>query len=185
MNKLSVPPFFRKNLDWLIVGIITSSLVVICGWVYLGSVRGKTPSSERPRTFGIYPVPAKVVPPDPKFPPPAEQQLPFDQVLNVGNVGMELFWADRNVNRNSAVGAHKFILKLHNNMNSVQVISPPSTDNLNVGCIAVESPYRTKSVPAMKPITLQPYEKRDIELRIDVSCLYLGTADGKYFWRIY
>lgn len=177
--------FFRNNRDWAAILIVASVLLLVSVLTYFAIFHnlGKTATESRGNKFT--PVTYEIIPPDPKYPPPAKEQLAFSQFITVDDVTFDLFWANRNVNRDKAVGSHSFTLTVRNNKNAVYTLSPNTMRQVTVGCIAIEVPYQAQAVSPMEPLTLQPYEKRETSFGIDVSCLYLGTADGKYFWRIY
>lgn len=175
----------RTHRDWLIT-IIIAALIAALAITLVTLLNGdrQSPSQDSIR-FKEYPGSSEVqpiVPPDPKFPPPSKQQRGFYQTYTEGDVQYSVVWKNRNLPRNPAIGPHTFTITLYNSRNAN--IEVQDTGRITIGCVAMDGPYRTVSVES-EPISFAPYEKRVQELSVDVNCMYLGTADGSYFWRTY
>jgi hypothetical protein len=185
-----VKKFFRSHSDWTVVAAIVILLLVAFLGVraYLdGEKVSQHDSTNMSRNYAqneysksIYATKA----PDPQYPPPATEQRTFYRSYDVGDLSYSLEWSNRNIERNPNIGPHIFTLEVYNSRNRQVTLDSSETKGLTVGCIATDNPYKAVIIEA-KPLTLSPYERKRIELPVDVACMYLGTADGKYFWRIY
>lgn len=182
--------FCRTHSDWIITVFLTILLLGILFAIlsYIDSPPKKPVESvnlshdysENTFSSGIY----ETKPPDPQYPPPAKEQRTFYRTYHVDNFSYNLVWSSRNIERNPAIGPHIFTVEVYNSRNASVLMDTNEAEALTIGCIGVDSPYRTQTVQP-KVIEFTPYEKKKLEFAIDVSCLYLGTADGQYFWRIY
>lgn len=176
--------YLRANTDWaiIIVCLVLALLSVAVVAAYFGESSDSYRSEQIPRNFEqkTYAMEA----PDPKFPPPAKEQRALSALYTEGDIQYSLIWSSRNMPREPSIGTHSFTLELYNSLNKDVTLDDRMLHAVTVGCIAQESPYRSVT-PTLKPLSFTPYERKKIELPIDVSCLYLGTADSKYYWRIY
>jgi hypothetical protein len=184
---------FRKILkaytDWLILVI-----VVILGLIFLltiffamtrdtGHPESAAPLSlnydKRDDNRGIQ----QIQPPDPKYPPPAKEQRAFYRSYVEGSVQYGIERTDINVDRHPKLGPHVFTIETSNMTNTVITIESDAARATTIGCVAQENPYRTLPVEP-RSITLKPLEVKRTTLNADPLCVYIGTADGRYFWRI-
>lgn len=176
--------------DWLILALLL--LLVLTGLMVV-ALTTKSESVSRQQTVprnisyevygsGIY----TTEPPEPRYPPLAKSQASFYRTYTIGDMQYDLVWTDRNVNRNAAIGSHAFTLTVYNSRNSGVTITDEQFRAVSVGCIAKDNPYRAVALePAPIARDFLPYEKKAVVFAIDVSCMYLGAANGEYFWRIY
>lgn len=181
---------FHLYKDWIYSVLLTLTGIVVLGGFYLHNqrqVHTEPETTQRSQTYDFYDNDLyKIVPPDSQYPSPSQTQLAFYRIYNPTNtVSFSLEWTERNLHRDPSIGSHVFALTITNSLNSAQNISGDALQHISVGCVAYENPYRTGKAVAFKSFTLSAYEQRRISLTIDISCLYLGTPDGKYFWRIY
>lgn len=180
----------HTKMDW-VIAISLILLVCIIGAALYGLVNSDTKSQEtkstvsrtyaaEPDNSGIHYTP----PPDPKYPPPAKTQRTFYRTYNEGDLSYSIEKTDINIKRLPALGPHVFTVNLTNTLNRELSLMPEQAKSATIHCIAKDGPYRAIAVE-VQPLQLKSYEKKQIKLSIDVGCLYLGTADSKYYWRIY
>lgn len=176
--------------DWVYgAAILLSAVAILIGLqlhnhkpVYVEPKETATSKVYSPDENELY----KIVPPDPQYPAPAKTQLAFYKTYTpIKELSFSLEWTQRNLHRDTSIGDHVFTLNIVNNLNSVQNVSGDALHHISVGCVAYDGPYRIVPASAFAPFTLEPYEKKQFVFKINVSCLYLGTPDGQYFWRIY
>lgn len=182
----------RRQGDWIIAGICTAVLMGAgYGLIrYVGQPRSsindngdvKTPTYYAKDLYseGIY----KTEPPDSKYPPPATNQANYYRSYTVGDIQMSIEKGNINIDRNPSFGPNTVHVKLYNSENREVEPDKNTLKSVSVGCIAMDKPYRTVQV-TVKPMKFKPYEWRDSTLEVDLNCLYIGTADGKYFWKVY
>lgn len=181
--------YYHLYKDW----IFLACLVIFFSCVFVGyglyrhhSAYTQPLTTYRSGTYDFYDNELyKIEPPDPRYPAPAKEQLSFYRSYNTGDLTFSLEWTERNVDRNASIGEHKFTLVIQNQLNSARTTSNEAMNHVSVGCIAYDNPYHSVSVSPMRAFALGPYEQRRFAFSIDVSCMYIGTADGQYFWRIY
>lgn len=173
-----------RSRFYLIPAIAAALLVA---GIYLFQSTQSPPPASDGETVHSYEVPVNgydLGPPAKNLPPPAKERAYFDRLYTVSSLQFRLSWSVRNVPRNPIIGNHVFDLELYNTLNKTVIYDPPASAHFFVGCIARDNPFTTLSFPTLS-YTFSPYETKHIPINIDVSCLYLGTSDSHYFWRIY
>ncbi len=139
------------------------------------------------------------------FPSPNKEQKVYSSIIQVGELA---YWvepattsySDRRVLQNST-----YYVYYENSLNSPHTFK--TSPALNVGCIAANnksygkipsifsagdfSPAYNSSHPStslealnQRGLAFQPYERVRVEIAVNGSCQYLGTQDGKYWWKI-
>jgi hypothetical protein len=178
----------RSHNDWLLVGLLITGALLLAIIAYFALLSGnnslKTYDELESRNYQPSTSYPALVPPSKKFPPPANTQRNFYEIHTAERVQYSLVWSERNVDRNSVIGPHKFTLELYNTKNAPITVTDKEAKAITIGCIAQDKPYHKVSL-APQSQSFKPLEKKQIVFDVPVSCLYLGTADKKYFWRIY
>jgi hypothetical protein len=181
--------YYHFYKDWIYGASIILGIAAIVAGVYLynrHSTYIEPKISHKSQTYDFYDNELyKIVPPDPQYPAPAKTQLAFYRSYDAETLSFSLEWTERNLHRDVSIGDHKFTLNLENHLNSDQAVTGDLLRHVSVGCVAYDNPYHTVSAPIMKPFTLSAYERRQITFNMSITCMYLGTTDGTYFWRIY
>jgi hypothetical protein len=168
---------FRSQSDWVILTLIVLGVCAATVGMFALLRSDYTESNNLPRLHtyepkGLY----EIVPPDPKYPPPTGEQRNFSVIYEAGDIYYTLSWSVRNIDRKPEVGKHVFTVELYNSRNSTVTTDEVTSKAIGIGCTgSVTSPS----------YTLGAYEKKQVQFQVDPSCMYLSTADGKYFWRIY
>jgi hypothetical protein len=179
--------FLRTQYDWVIVGSILL-LIVVSLFVGLPLLHGHSvePTEQSPELHTYAPPSSdlyQIVPPAPAYPVSAKEQRAFYMTYTEKEISYNIEKLNINIDRNPSLGKNTYEVSLYNSAN--RVITPTEyLKSISIDCIARDNPYRpVTSTP--KPLTFSPYETKDITLYVDVDCMYLGTADGQYFWRVY
>lgn len=178
--------FVKRYADWLtLILILVLAIGGAAGYMAINgadSHAGLTKNTQY-RTYDSYTDDIyKTEPPDPKYPPPAKEQNSFYRIYTPGNIQYSVEWSIRS--RDASVGPHTFTINLYNSRNNIVTLDASAARSVTIGCIAKDKPYRELAVETA-PLTFAPYEKRPVQLQVGTDCLYIGTADKHYFWRIY
>lgn len=179
----------KHSRDWqilLLLALLAGSIFLAITYTYLynrhkNALQSETSvnSSRYYETDSGYP---KIVRPDKAFPPPADKQRNYYEIYNEGEIQYSVVWSVRNTPRNPIIGPNTFTIIMYNSRN--QKIDLEKPEALSIGCIASDDPYRTLKVDPVA-LSFDHYETKKTTLDVDVSCRYIGTADGKYYWRTY
>jgi hypothetical protein len=178
--------FLRNHADWFfvlltVVLLLSISLIVV---LFAGPKPSYTADSQEKssNTYNIAPALYQIVPPDPAYPAPAKEQRAFYMTYTDGGMQYSIDKLTKNVDKNPAFGLDTYQLTLYNAAN--KVIDIMNAANISFGCIAKNNPYASQSVKA-QDLHFAAYERKQVTLSVDPNCMYLGTADSKYFWRLY
>jgi hypothetical protein len=174
-------------MDWaIIIGILI--LIAVSVFAVMSFIRGSDtePTSQNVVPTNTYdqaiPDLQKIIPPDSAYPAPAKEQRAFYKIYTEKEVQYSIEKLVINTSNNPALGPDTYLVKLYNTAN--KDITVQDSAAVTIGCSAKDKPYAHTAIPA-QPLILSPYEKRDVKLAVGVNCMYLGTSDNKYFWRIY
>lgn len=179
----SVRTLLRTYSDWLLVAFVGISLITVGVGIYVALKPQPAPKPKQivysngdPNAAGI----SKIVPFNLAFPPPAKTQLAYYRIYKAGDIRYSIEILQVNSDRYFYSGSHTFKVILYNLRNA-----PIQTDaRSTLGCIAQDYPYRAVTID--EPIREVPGAgKLEYTLTLDYSCVYIGTADGKYFWYIH
>lgn len=178
----------KKYSDWvfLVILLVLVSIVGVCAFVLFRS--DDSLQNETQRGSSTYKVQDsdlfKTEPPDSKYPPPAKEQASFYKSYTVREIQFSIAKGNKNVDRIPDFGPNTFYVTWYNYANKEVNPSGDYLKSISIGCTALDNPYRAITfIPT--PLTFKPYEEKKITLEVDVFCMYLGTADGKYYWRGY
>lgn len=178
----------RAYLDWIVLGIVLL-LAVISAVVFL-SLTSSTQVVEKPgepqesRVYEIKPSGIQeIVPPAKEFPISGIQRG-FYTIYEEGDLQYRIDRRVTNASRDPGIGTHKFLIEVRNTINKEAVVTGDLLQKVSIGCVALDKPYRRASFKT-EQLTLKPFEVKSNVVDIDATCLYLGTADRQYFWRIY
>lgn len=176
---------WSKNRDWFVMIILLIAVVIvllaISYWISRPEPRPMT--SEPTRTYQQYEndlYSTKQL--DPKYPVTAKTQASYYRTYTVGDIYFDISRLNVNTSRDAALGSNEIVVSLHNSRNAT--VTPDNANQFTIGCINYDKPYRTTVVP-VESLTFRAYEQKDVVLHLDVNCIYIGTADGAYFWQVY
>lgn len=173
-----------KYSDWV---VLTTSLLLIAFVVALAlnvfehkpsppnRLRMQSATYANPDPFALEAI-------NPKFPPPPGQQRAYNKTYTEGDVQYTVAWVVKNIERNPKIGSNEFTIDIKNTRN--RPIEVEASTSVSLGCVVMDSPYRHTSV-AVKNYQFSAYELKQQRLDLPIDCLYVGTADGKYFWVAY
>jgi len=180
----------RPHFDWIIVcilGILSVCLVFLYIQLKPAPKEVILPKNEvfhnyndELYTTGIY----ATNPLDPKYPAPARKQANYYRTYTIHDITLNIDKGTVNTSHDAMLGQNSVIVTLYNSLNKQNTLSGSDLEAVTIGCVATDDPYTVVSVP-VKPIILQPYERRVTTLNLAVNCIYIGTSDKQYFWQVY
>ncbi len=141
---------------------------------------------------------------DNPFPAPALEEAKFYRSNNVGYIQYNISPLMTNMTTDPIHGGHVMKIDYYNSYRETVKPSTEQLKSLDIGCIAMknEDGYRTvKDNPSMFTTKLyeqaarnpnsaqditefEPWKTKSIEIELHPACVYLGTADLQYYWKI-
>lgn len=185
---MALKRLWRTHTDWILVGVLLTFVFVLSAVIifYLCSGVGHIPVAHEP--LNTYDVPSNSLydtsPPDSKYPPPAKTQRSFYRTYTERDIQYHVDKLDVNTSHDSAIGQDTFLVNLYNSANKIVTPTDEYLKAITINCIAQDEPYRKIDVPASS-LTFAPYETKRVIISTDAQCVYLGSMDGRYFWKIY
>lgn len=167
----------RRNIDWILLGLVILTGVVTAIVLNMRPERSNLdiPYADRgnvvsqDRQLGAL---------DPNYPSPGGTEREYLRTYTEGKVQYSLERLVLNPSRNTTLSRPSFRVRW---LNTTNTTLPHS---INFSCVAHADPYRVVAAQVLYS-ELSPLENKVEDVSVDHSCVYVGTADKKYFWRVY
>lgn len=178
---------WKKQADWIIlVAVVSVGLsAILLVSIFLRADRIEPVSNNvklntyDPYDSGIYA--NKQI--DPEYPPPQGTQASYYRDYTLGDFTIWVEKGDIYVDRQPS-DQNTVYVTIYNSLNKTVSLTPEQLRSVTIGCVAMDKPYRMTEVK-LTNLTFKAYEKKIMTVPLSTSCIYIGTADHKYFWQIY
>ena len=180
--------YLRNSADYVIAAVVF--LLMIAGTALVihinnkNTYKGVSDTRFESGTYSAYSDDIyKIEQPKKDYPAPAKEQRSFYRTYSEGQLQYSIDRGNTNVPHNPDIGPSSFYVNLYNSRNEAVTISGDQLKTVTFGCVALLNPYRVVPV-SVETIELGPFEHTKRLIEVDATCVYIGTADGKYFWKL-
>lgn len=176
--------YWKTHTDWIIfiILVIMIAIVLVITNYFRERPELRIPYSDGENSVNVFGNERK--PLDPQFPAPSGEERDFYKIYSAGRFQYSIEPLIINGERNPNLDRPLFRVRILNTTDHQFKPSDKELKGINIGCVATENSYKMEPIKATDIVT-KPLSYVDVEVSVDQKCVYLGTADGESYWRLY